>query len=1124
MCSVLFADLVGFTPLSEARDPEEVRELLSQYFDTARTVIGRYGGVVEKFIGDAVMAVWGTPVAGEDDAERAVRAGLDLAAAVTLLGEQAGIPGLAARVGIVTGEVAVNLGATNQGMVAGDAVNTASRVQSVAAPGAVWVDEATHRLAAPAIGFHDAGHHSLKGKAEPVPLYSATRVLSGVGGAQRVDGLEAPLLGRDPELRTVRELFHGTVDRKAPRLVLVSGPAGVGKSRLGWEFEKYVDGLADQIWWHRGRCLSYGDGVVFWALAEIVRQRLSIAEEDPTDVAARKLADGLTEFLPDDDERGYVSLRLGRLLGVPVTDDPGTALSREELFAGWRLFFERLAATGPVVLLVEDAQYADPGLLDFLDHLVDWARGVPIFVLVFARPELEHSHPNWVGGRNRTMLALDPLDPRSMDELVGALVPGMPATSRDVINGQAQGIPLFAVETIRSLIDRDIVVPRDGVYRLVGDIGALAVPDSLHALLAARLDALDPELRSLVADAAVLGSTFPVEALVAVSDRDEHSVRRGLAELLRREVLEISADKLSPQRGSYRFAQNLLRQVAYDTLSRRDRKARHLAVAAHLRAAFPGDGDEVIDAIATHYRDALDAVPDDPDVEQIRDEAVNALVRAAQRALRAGAPAGAATNFSTAAHLRAESASTEASMEAGALWEAAAEAEQLTSDTSLTTSYAETARECYLAAGDRRSAARADAIAGGALRSAYRLAEARERLTADLAILREDPDESTAIALAELGMVQVVSDDPEAASTTAQALELGQLVGASDTTMCTLLTNHALGVNLRDRPVEAIALLEHAARLAERNSDSAGLGRVLLNLCYVVAPWDQQAALDAARASVEHCRRVGADQYLITAVGNLADSLIWFGDWDGAAAALADAGLAFDAEALPLGNYYALLPVAQLAGLRGDPAVDKDIAVLESRIASDDATSAAQLMAIRAMVAEGRGQVDEALRFGCRTHRIGAPLGLKADFLGWSWPVAARAAYELRETEAAQDLLGMMETVPAGRIPPLLRVQRDIARARLASDHDPNHAAALFTDGLRGLRRLGSPYHLAHGLLDQAEYELSRHDASGSNRTDSAAPLIAEARQIAERLGAAPLAARAERLSHTADTVIGTRT
>ena len=536
VCSVLFCDVVGFTPLSEARDPEAVRELLSQYFAVARTVIGRYGGVVEKFIGDAVMAVWGTPIAAEGDAERAVRAALDLVAAVPDVGAEAGVPGLAARAGVVTGEVAVALGAVGEGMVAGDAVNTASRAQAVSDPGCVLVDEVTHRLTASAVGFADAGEHQLKGKAEPVRLWRATRVVSALGGAQRVDGLEGPLVGRNAELRTIKELFHASVNRRVPRMVVVSGPAGVGKSRLGWEFEKYADGLVGELWWHRGRCLSYGEGVAFWALAQIVRQRLGIAEEDPAAVAAGKLAEGMDRYVPDPGERAYMGVRLGRLLGVSFAGDDGGPLPRDELFAGWRLFFERLAAERPVALLVEDAQYADAGLLDFLDYLLDWVRDVPVFVLVFARPELGEIRPGYGTGRNRITLALDPLDAASMEALVEALVPGMAGAARAKVTGHAQGVPLFAVETVRSLIDRDIVQPIDGVYRLVGDIGELQVPDSLHALLAARLDALGPALRRLVNDAAVLGTTFPAEALIGVSGQDESAVRAAVGQLVHREA------------------------------------------------------------------------------------------------------------------------------------------------------------------------------------------------------------------------------------------------------------------------------------------------------------------------------------------------------------------------------------------------------------------------------------------------------------------------------------------------------------------------------------------------------------------------------------------------------------
>jgi len=801
VCSVLFCDVVGFTPLSEVRDPEAVRELLSEYFEVARTVITRYGGVVEKFIGDAVMAVWGTPAATEGDAERAVRAALDLVIAVAELGAEAGLPGLAVRAGVVTGEVAVSLGAVGEGMVAGDAVNTASRVQAAAEPGSVLVDEATQRLAGRAIGFADAGERQLKGKAGPVQLWRATRVLSAVGGSQRVDGLEAPLTGRDAELRTIKDLFHAAADRRVPRLVLVSGPAGVGKSRLGWEFEKYADGLKAQVWWHRGRCLSYGEGVAFWALTQIVRQRLGIAEEDPPEVAAGKLAQGLDRYVPDPGERAYAGLRVARLLGVAFAGDSGGPLSREELFAGWRLFFERLAAVQPVVLVVEDAQHADAGLLDFLDYLIDWVRDLPVYVMVLARPELGQARPGFGTGRNRTALTLDPLDAASMDTLVDALVPGMPAAARAKITAQAQGIPLFAVETIRSLVDRDIVQPVEGVYRLTGDVGELAVPDSLHALLASRLDALDPGVRRLVADAAVLGATFPAEALIAISGQDEATVRAALAELVRREVLSVSADRLSPERGSYGFAQNMLRQVAYGTLSRRDRKARHLAVAAHLRAAFPGDGEEVTEVIARHYLDALDAVPDDGDAGQIRGQAIATLTRAADRAVRTGAPARAAASYATAARLTQASTTDGQPTAAAVLWEHAAEAALTNADWAAAAEQAGQAGELYRQGGETRSAARTQTIVGQALRQWGRLAQAREQLTAAMAVLRGEAPAARA-ALAGLADLRA-SEDPQdqafiAVAEAFTAAALGQPAAALRHARAALDHAGVLGISAED--------------------------------------------------------------------------------------------------------------------------------------------------------------------------------------------------------------------------------------------------------------------------------------------------------------------------------------
>jgi len=1094
VCSVLFCDVVGFTPLSESRDPEAVRELLSAYFEVARTVIGRYGGVVEKFIGDAVMAVWGTPVAAEGDAERAVRAAMDLVAAVADLGAEAGVPGLAARCGVVTGEVAVTLGAVGEGMVAGDAVNTAARVQAAAQPGMVLVDGATQRLAGGGVGFADAGEHALKGKTGPERLWRATRVLADVGGVQRVDGLEAPLIGRDAELRTVKELFHATAGRRVPRLVLVAGPAGVGKSRLGWEFRKYVDGLKEEVWWHTGRCLSYGEGVAFWALAEIVRQRLSIAEEDLADVAADKLAAGLDRFLTDPGERAYVGLRLGRLLGVAFAGDGGAPLGREELFAGWRLFFERLAAEGPVVLLVEDAHYADAGLLDFLDHLTDWARDLPIFVLVFARPELGQARPGFGAGRNRTTLTLDPLDGASMEALVEALVPGMPPAARPAVTAQAQGIPLFAVETVRSLIDRDIVQPIEGSYRLVGDVGELAVPDSLHALLAARLDALDPGARQLVADAAVLGTTFPAEALIAVSGQDEAVVRAALAELVRREVLTVSADPLSPEKGSYGFAQNMLRQVAYDTLSRRDRKARHLKVAAHLRAAFPGDGEEVTEVIARHYLDALDAAPGDADAADIREQAITILVRAAERAGRTGAPALAATSYAAAARLT--QAGTVGGQQAAVLWEHAAADGITIADWATAVEHAGRAADLYREGGDTRSAARAQIIAGEALRLWGRHAQAREQLTAAVAVLREDPDIDTVQALGELAALEVFAGTPDADTLTAEALALGQDLAADDASLAGLFTTRGLCHTQAGRRPQAAAYYREAARLATQAGNTVRLARALLNLSDAVTPTDPAAGAEAGRAAAAHLRRAGARKQLAVAAMNLAQALLMSGDWGSAEAELAQAA---GADGLADVEYVGCYR-AWLAALRGDtPTAQAALAGLSDLRASEDPQDQALIAVAEAFTAAACRQPATALRYA-RTvlGHIGA-LEISHESVRWAWPLAARAGYDLADTTTSDELLALLDRYRPGQLAPMERAERDLARARLAASNGDPAATEAFATAIKSLRDQSTPYHLAHGLLDHAQYLTPLGDA------EAAETAIAEARTIAQQLRCQPL-------------------
>ncbi len=1106
VCSVLFADLVGFTPLSETRDPEEVRELLSAYFERARTVIGRYGGVVEKFIGDAVMAVWGTPAATEGDAERAVRAALDVVAAVAELGEQVGAPALAARAGVVTGEVAVTVGLGGEG-VAGDAVNTAARVQSVAAPGAVWVDAATYRLAGAAIGFEDTGEHELKGKSEPIRLWRATRVLSGVGGSQRTDGLEAPLLGRDAELRTVKELFHACGERNVPRLVVVSGPAGVGKSRLGWEFEKYIDGLADTMYWHRGRCLSYGEGVVFWALTEIVRQRLGIAEEDPASVAAAKLNEGLEIFIPDPAERAYVGPRLGRLLGVTLPGDTGGNLAREELFAGWRVFFERLAETQPVLLLIEDAQYADAGLLDFIDHLVDWARDSPIFVAVFTRPELDTSRPGFGSGRNRSSLTLDPLDDSSMGSLIDALVPDLPEDARAAIAGQAEGIPLFAVETVRSLVDQDIVVPQDGVYRLVGDLGTLSVPEGLRALLAARLDALDPELRSLISEAAVLGSTFPAESLVAVSAQDEDAVQQGLAELLRREVLAISADRLSPQRGDFRFSQDLLRQVAYETMSRRDRKARHLTVAAHLRAVFRGDGDEVADVIAKHYLDALAAVPDAQDVPDIRARAIEMLVRAGERALLAGASRSAASNFASAAtQTELTEDTSDDNLPAASLWERAARAALIAHDIEGTLAHAERASVLYEASGQPRASARADAIAGDALRRASHHGEAREKLTAALEVLRPDPDADTVTALDHLAAVEIFSGNADGDRLSLEALILGEALDVDAGLLADLFTDRAIALGFADRMPEAVAHLKHAVWLAEEVGDSIRQARALLNLAEMLNGNDPVAAAEAANMSGALAQHGGSIDFVRYAAANEAEALLLVGKWDDAYLVLHETINRGDTGDLGILGIIASF----LAALRGDFDAAVAFADLPAVRASEDPQDQAGIAICDAFLAAAQHRHDDSLKHARAVLAHVPSLGIHFTFMRWAWPLAIRNAFSLDDTHTVSELLSMLDARPVGHVPRLLQAERLLAQARLADLDDDASATGALDAAVSALRQALSPYHLAHGTIDLAEHLVRIDDREG------APALLAEARDIATRLGAQPLLERIDQVARHA--------
>ncbi|MBI3747012.1 MAG: AAA family ATPase, partial [Chloroflexi bacterium] len=724
LVSVLFADLVGFTPFAEERDAEDVRDTLTHYFELASDVIGRYGGTVEKFIGDAVMAVWGTPTAREDDAERAVRAALDLVGAVHVLW-----PGIQARCGVLTGEAAVTLGATNQGMVAGDLVNTASRLQAAAPPGTVLVGEATHRAASSAIAFEPAGDQVLKGKTAPVEAWRAIRVVAERGGRGRSDSLEAPFVGRDAELRLLKDLFHATGRDRRIRHISVIGTGGVGKSRLAWEFEKYLDGIAERVWWHQGRSPAYGEGVTFWALGEMVRARAGLSETDDETATRAGVAKMLDQHMRDDPDRRWVESALLELLGI------ASGVASDELFGAWRTFFERLAMSGTTLLVFQDLHWADSGTLDFIDHLVEWARGAPIFILSLARPEILSKRPDWgAAQRSFTSLYLEPLSEASMRELLAGVVPGLPAATATAIVNRAEGVPLYAIETIRMLVaNGGLTAAADGTYQVTGDLAELAVPETLTALIAARLDALEPADRALLLDAAVLGQSFTPAGLAAVSGMAPADLDGRLKSLVRRELLTQVGDPRSPERGQFGFVQALIREVAYNTLARKDRKVRHLAAARW----FESIGEpELAGALAGHYLAARANASEGAEADALAAQARIALKAAADRAASLGAHRQAVTFYEQAISVSSDPG------ELAELHHRAGESASIAADFDGAEAHLTSAFDGYVARGERSTAASLVAMLGQSLLSGRRLERAfvvLESGAADFADLGDDP-------------------------------------------------------------------------------------------------------------------------------------------------------------------------------------------------------------------------------------------------------------------------------------------------------------------------------------------------------------------------------------------------
>ncbi len=803
----------------------------------------------------------------EDDAERAVRAALDLVTTVGAMTDASSGQPLQLRAAVLTGEAAATVGAQGQGIVAGDLVNTASRLQGVAPPGAVLVGESTRRATADAIAYEEAGEQLLKGKTAPVAAWRAVSVTGMRGGAGRRDALEAPFVGRDEELRLLKELFHATVRERKPRLVTVIGQAGIGKSRLGWEFEKYIDGVTQTAYWHAGRSPSYGEGISFWALAEMVRERAGIAEGEPPAESRRKLAASLDEWVTDPEERRWVEPRVAGLLGLE--EMPGG--QREELFAAWRTFFERIADVDPVILVFKDLHWADAGLLEFIEHLLTWSRTHPIYVLAMTRPDLLERQPGWGSGvRNATTIALEPLADEAIGELLRGLVPGLPDEAVAAIVARAEGVPLYAVETVRMLIDRGQLVPADSGFMLEGPIDRLAVPETLHALVAARIDANSSEDRSLLADGAVLGQSFALTAITGMSGRAEDAVLAGLDRLVRRELLIHDDDPRSPERGQYRFVQAVVREVAYDTLAKADRRGKHLAAARYYEAL--GD-EELSGVLANHYLEALRATPAGPEADALAAQARIALRAAAERATALHAWTVAQRHLADALEITSDPA------ELAAVHLAIAQNGSYPSRSD-SVDHALQAAELAVQLGDRAMENRARALAGQIYVNRSMGAEALAILEPAVANLGET-EPNAAPLFAELARLYMVTDrNEEAVERAEQALRAAAPRRDTEVIVQALVSRGSAISNL-GRYDEAEAILRGAITIADREGHVVAALRARNNLGSLLVGEAPMRTLEPLmNESVELALRYGMAGWGAQHLTSRAWAALLMGDWD----------------------------------------------------------------------------------------------------------------------------------------------------------------------------------------------------------------------------------------------------
>ena len=1089
--TTLICDLVSFTALSEAADPEDVDALLRTYCGVARQAIESHGGTVEKFIGDAVVGVFGVPAVHEDDPERAVRAGLRIVEAMAGMVRPDGSP-LQARVGVNTGEALVRLDVTpgsGEGFLTGDAVNTAARLQTAAPPGGVAVGEATWALTQRAFAYEELEPVSAKGKSQPLAVWLALSPLARTG-AGRLDAA-TPFVGRRVELAYLTALLDKAVESAQPQFALIVGEPGIGKSRLLAELYAHVDAGERLVTWRQGACLPYGEGVTFWVLAEIVKAHAGILETDDRQTVEARL----DAVLPQGEDREWFRQRLRALLGMEAPQ-----AGREENFTAWLRFLEEIAASGPTVVVLEDLHSADEALLAFLEYFASHVAEVPLFLLATTRPELFETHPTFAASGRVNRVVLAPLSENETETLVASLLEELAGEVRATIARHSEGNPFYAEESARLVRD---TVRGDQTER------PAAVAATVQAVIAARLDALPPEQKAALTDASVVGQVFWDGAVAALSGRSAEEVDGTLRELVAKQLVHRVRSSSMAGEDEFSFGHALAREVAYGELPRAVRARKHAAAAAWVEAKAGERAEDLAEVLAHHYATALDLARTLGDGElaaSLLAPTIRHLGHAGDRALRLDAAA-AEPYFARALELAGTDTSERLRLLprwAQALFlrnryrEAAAAYEEAIAD--------------LQACGDIRAAAAAMTCLATVRQTLGEPYGDLKRAAVDLLADDEPSAEQADVFAVYAGLLLIEEGDYQSALAAAtRAIEISEQLALPEPAMAM----SRLGAARRELG-DLGGLEDYERALAAARAQGLGAERAVIEFNYgfqVFMTKGARAALNVYKEGLEFTRRHGIETYELAYRGGLVWGLCNVGDWD---RALAEAGdLVATLEAAE--DIFDLLMVraqrALILAWRGEPLEAAPLVAwlaekgreIEIRWLGACALLAASAVRLRL----GEPEAALALLNEC-VPRMDA-MGSEDEEV---FPEALRIALACGDAQLAGHLMETVESLAARESFPLHRYVLATVRALLAESRGEHEAASAgFAAAAAGWHEFGMPYEEAQARLGQGRCLVAL-----GKRTEAVSALAA-AREIFNRLGAKPALAETDGLMNrvTAD-------